>query len=120
MGKKFWEALQAELGYEIISIEYMGMWPGYGQRSRYAIQVRKNPARPPGTPPLAVALTDLTAAELVSKPSACREARFYIVLLSIVAVFFALVTLATYFFCARKSQVPEEEKELDEESHRDV
>merc|ERR1711964_731855 len=40
--KKFWEALQKELGYTIIAIDCMGLWEGHSfQKSRYAIQLRK-------------------------------------------------------------------------------
>lgn len=68
--KHFWEALQAELGYTIIAVDYMGTWDGFhGQRSRYAIQLRKNKMAGTGKK------TDLSKA--VSDASCCSMREYF-------------------------------------------
>merc|ERR1711964_507679 len=96
----FWEALADELGYAIISIDYMGMWPGFGgQRSRYAIQLRKLKHQP-----TVVQVTDLTAAEKVSVPTPGRQCYEWILLASGIGVLCICVALAIYFRYMRKAK----------------
>merc|ERR1711964_266638 len=96
--KHFWEPLQTELGYRIISIEYMGMWPGFEhQQSRYAIQLRKV------APPSGVAPFDLTKAEELSEPHFRREVYPWIYVGCALIIACLLAALATYIFYVRKS-----------------
>merc|ERR1711964_392204 len=97
--KLFWEALEDELGYRIISVDYMGMWSGFephtfptkgstGQGSRYAIQLRKMANAPSGVKPV-----DLAAAIKVSTPTAHRELYPWIILASVLALLSAFAAL---------------------------
>merc|ERR1712098_21977 len=96
--KKFWEALQHELGYRVVSVEYMGMWPGFEhQKSRYAIQLRKVEPTPDTTP------VDLTPAKEVSIPSAFKQVRPYIIFFSVSAAVLLCVALAVWFLCVKGS-----------------
>jgi len=89
----FWEALQTELGYMIISIEYMGTWSHFApQKSRYAIQLRKVTDTP-----CSADVTDLSEAERVATPEAWREVLSYL-WVPIVIVFLLLGSAAGIYY----------------------
>lgn len=102
--EKFWAKLQKELGYTILSIDSMGMWKNHGnQKSRYAIQIRKNESPGTGVP------TDLKEAKKVSKPTAIKEVSTYITVASVLAVVFLAATIWIYLKFMRKVNVDSNE-----------
>lgn len=94
----FWRALQDELGYKVINVELMGSWKGHShQKSRYAIQIRKNQDGP-----VSKAVTDLTAAKAVSAPTLFHEVQVYVFTCAGLAVFFFLIATTIYWVYIKK------------------